>query len=108
MKTSLEHLPAVKQEQLADVVALLREHVPPPPHSGRALGQAEGRAEGKAEGLREGEVRGLRAAVLDLCELFSIELTEERRVRLESMGVSELEALRAALKQTRRWPGEGS
>jgi uncharacterized protein len=81
--------------------------VRPPPHSGRALGQAEGRAEGKEEGLREGEVRGLRAAVHDLCELFGIELTEERRVRLESMGVSELEALRASLKQARRWPGEG-
>jgi uncharacterized protein len=73
--------------------------VRPPPHSGRAVGQAEGRAEGKAEGLR--------AAVLDLCELLVIELTEEWRGRLESMSVGELEALRAALKQTKRWPGEG-
>jgi hypothetical protein len=77
--------------------------VRPPPHSGRALGQAEGRE----EGLREGEARGLRAAVLDLCELLGIDLPEERRARLESMGVGELEALRSALKQERRWPGEG-
>jgi uncharacterized protein len=76
--------------------------VRPPPPSGRAIGQAEGRAEGEARGKAE----GLRAAVLDLGELLGIELTEEQRARLESMDVSELEVLRATLKQARCWPGE--
>ncbi len=87
-----------------------------PPQSGRAESAARGRAEGlregeargKAEGLREGEERGkaegLRAAVLDLCEAFSIAPTAEQRRQLEVMGVGELEALRTALKQARRWP----
>jgi hypothetical protein len=66
--------------------------------------EARGEARGKAEGLREGEARGRRAAILDLCELLGIELTGERRARLEAMGAGELEALRQALKQQRRWP----
>jgi predicted transposase/invertase (TIGR01784 family) len=75
---------------------------------GEARGKAEGLREGKAEGLREGEARGkaegLRAAVLDLGEAFGLAPTEGQRAQLEAMGVGELEALRRALKQTRRWP----
>jgi flagellar biosynthesis/type III secretory pathway protein FliH len=71
---------------------------------GRAEGRREGKAEGKEEGLREGEAKGLRAAVLDLCELLGIEPTGEQRAALEAMNVGELEALRGALKQQRRWP----
>jgi uncharacterized protein len=70
-------------------------------------GEAKGLREGKAEGLREGEARGkaegLRAAVLDLCELLGIEPTEAQRAQLGAMGVGELEALRAAIKQRRCW-----
>jgi predicted transposase/invertase (TIGR01784 family) len=81
-------------------------------NEGRAVGLREGKEEGlregKEEGLREGEAKGkaegLRAAVLDLCEAFGLELGAERRGRLEAMGVGELEALRRQLKQTRRWP----
>jgi HEPN domain-containing protein len=62
----------------------------------------------RQEGLREGEARGkaegLRAAVLDLCEAFGLEPTGAQRAQLEAMGVNELEALRAALKQHKRWP----
>ncbi|HEU4408283.1 MAG TPA: hypothetical protein VFS43_23675, partial [Polyangiaceae bacterium] len=65
--------------------------------------------EGKQEGLREGEAKGkaegLRAAVLDLCEAFGVEPTRAQRAALEAMGSGELEALRQALKQQRRWPG---
>ncbi|HEU4410462.1 MAG TPA: hypothetical protein VFS43_34725 [Polyangiaceae bacterium] len=72
----------------------------------------EARDEGKEEGLREGEARGeargraegLRAAVLDLCELLGVEPTGAQRAALAAMGAGELEALRQALKQTRRWP----
>jgi hypothetical protein len=42
--------------------------------------------------------------VLDLCEAFGLAPTEGQRTQLEAMGVGELEALRRALKQTRRWP----
>ncbi|HEU4409987.1 MAG TPA: Uma2 family endonuclease [Polyangiaceae bacterium] len=66
--------------------------------------RAEGEARGEARGLREGEARGLRAAVLDLCELLGLEVAGEQRARLEAMGVDELEALRQAIKQQRRWP----
>jgi uncharacterized protein len=80
---------------------------------GEARGKAEGLREGEAKGLREGEARGeargkaegLRAAVLDLCEAFGLELTRERGAQIEAMGVGELEALRAVIKQQRRWPG---
>jgi uncharacterized protein len=96
------------KEKLALPPSPVRE----PLRSGRAVGQAEGEAKGlragKEEGLREGEAKGkaegLRVAVLDLCEAFGVEVTAEQRARLEAMGVGELEALRAALKQTRRWP----
>ncbi|HEU4406844.1 MAG TPA: Uma2 family endonuclease [Polyangiaceae bacterium] len=84
---------------------------------GEARGKAEGLREGEAKGLREGEAKGLRegeargkaeglrAAVLDLCEAFGVEPTAEQRGRLDAMGVAELEGLRQALKQQRRWPG---
>jgi hypothetical protein len=58
----------------------------------------------RAEAARERRARGLRTAVLDLCEVFDIEPTEAQRARLKAMGVSELEALRRELKQAKRWP----
>lgn len=61
---------------------------------------SQGRAEGKAEGI----IEGLQTAVLDLCELLGIKLGAARRTQLEAMNVDELEALRLALKQNRRWP----
>jgi uncharacterized protein len=67
-------------------------------------GEARGEARGKAEGLREGEAKGLRAAVLDACELLGIVPTEAQRAGLEAMNVAELGALRQALKRGRRWP----
>ncbi|HEU4538720.1 MAG TPA: Uma2 family endonuclease, partial [Polyangiaceae bacterium] len=82
-------------------------------YAGLEAVRAEAAREGREEGLREGEARGeargkaegLRAAVLDLCEAFDIVPTEAQRSALEAMGVGELEALRAALKTTKRWPG---
>ncbi|HEU4410014.1 MAG TPA: hypothetical protein VFS43_32465 [Polyangiaceae bacterium] len=71
---------------------------------GRREGRDEGRREGKDEGRREGEAKGLRTAVLDLCELLGLAVTDAQRAALEAMGVGELEALRQAIKQTRRWP----
>ncbi|HEU4409178.1 MAG TPA: hypothetical protein VFS43_28225 [Polyangiaceae bacterium] len=65
------------------------------------------RREGKAEGKVEGKAEGLRAAVLDLCEVLGIEVGPRRRAQLEAMGLGELEALRAHLKQARRWPSPG-
>jgi hypothetical protein len=55
-------------------------------------------------GEDRGFERGLRTAVSDLCEAFNIELTAARRTKLKAMDLAKLEALRSALKQTRRWP----
>jgi hypothetical protein len=57
------------------------------------------------EGESKGEAKGLRAAVLDACELLGIVPSETQRASLEAMGVRELGALRQALKRERRWPG---
>jgi hypothetical protein len=62
------------------------------------------RREGKVEGKAEGKAEGLRVAVLDLCEAFGIALGATERARLEAMALDELEALRQALKSTKRWP----
>jgi hypothetical protein len=72
---------------------------------GEAEGEARGKAEGEAKGLREGKAEGLRAAVLDMGELLGLAPTEAQRASLDAMGVSELEALRQAIKRERRWPG---
>jgi Uma2 family endonuclease len=58
-----------------------------------------------AEGEAKGRAEGLRAAIVDLCEVLDIALGPKRRAHLISLRVAELEALRAALKQQRRWPG---
>jgi uncharacterized protein len=71
---------------------------------GEAKGKEEGRREGEARGKAEGKAEGLRTAVLDLCELLGLAPTEAQRAQLGAMGVGELEALRAELKQHRRWP----
>jgi Uma2 family endonuclease len=60
----------------------------------RALSVAEAR----------GEVRGLRAAIEDLCEVLGVELTDERRRHLEQLDAQGLTALRATLKTSRGWP----
>ena len=78
-------------------------------------GEAIGRAEGEALGIAKGEALGIakgeaiahataRAAVLDLCEVLGIELTNEQRERLDALSLAELEALRLAIKRDRRWP----
>jgi Putative restriction endonuclease len=66
---------------------------------------AEGRAKALRGGEAEGKAEGLRAAVLDVCEVFGIEPSPAQRTALEAMGVGELETLRTALKKTKRWPG---
>ncbi|HEU4407985.1 MAG TPA: Uma2 family endonuclease [Polyangiaceae bacterium] len=71
----------------------------------REEGEARGEARGREEGLREGKAEGLRAGVLDLCEALGLEPSPAQHAALAVMGVGELEALRKALKQTKRWPG---
>jgi hypothetical protein len=73
---------------------------------GEAAGEARGRAEGEAAGEARGRAAGLRAAVVDLCEVLGIALDDERRARLAASGADDLEALRLALKQHRRWPDD--
>jgi predicted transposase YdaD len=59
-----------------------------------------------AEGKQEGRQEGLQQAILDLCEVLSIELTPQRRAQLEQLDLAQLHQLRAHLKSTRTWlPG---
>jgi hypothetical protein len=59
----------------------------------------------RAESEAKGQAAGLRLAVLDRCEVLALAMTPEQRAPIEAMGLSELEALRSTLKQTKRWPG---
>ncbi len=68
-------------------------------------GEARGEARGKSEGLREGEEKRLREAIVDLCEVLDIEVNKTRQRQLSELTLPGLEALRAALKSQRRWPG---
>jgi len=51
-----------------------------------------------------GKAAGLRVAIEDLCEVLGIALTPGQREHLEGLDLAGLEALRADLKQLRRWP----
>ena len=64
----------------------------------------EGLAEGEKKGLAEGEKKGRREAVALACELLGIELTAERRARVDGLDAAGLEALLAALRAERRFP----
>ena len=53
---------------------------------------------------QEGLEKGLREAIHDLCEVFAIDLSAERKAALHVMGSTELTVLRERLKRERRWP----
>jgi len=61
------------------------------------------REEGRQDGLEQGLEQGLRLAILDLCEALEIRVTDEQRGMLASARRAELERLRGALKNDRRW-----
>ncbi|HEU4537385.1 MAG TPA: Uma2 family endonuclease [Polyangiaceae bacterium] len=86
------------------VVAALRDRKVPALMAALADERRQGEARGEASREARGEAKGLRAGIADLCEILDIPLSSARRARLEAMGVPELEALRQALKRTRRWP----
>lgn len=56
----------------------------------------ESRKKGRREGLAEG--------IVVACELLGIELTPERRARMNELDASGLEALLAQLRAERRFP----
>lgn len=58
-------------------------------------GREKGRAEGRAEGLR--------AAILTLAEVLSLEVDEARRGQLHRATADELAALLEHLRSARRW-----
>ena len=58
---------------------------------------------GRHEGLDEGRKSGLRTAILDACALLDITPTAEQLRELEDLDINGLDALRARLKQDRRW-----
>ena len=62
----------------------------------------KGRDEGRDEGLQRGQA-GLRMAIVDLCEAYGIAPSAEQHAELERLDIDGLDALRARLKQDRRW-----
>jgi hypothetical protein len=91
-------------EQVSETV----QHLPAPIQvTGQTIAQwleQRGREAGREAGLREGKEEGLRAAICDLCEVFSVQLTPARQEHLTGLDLAGLEALRAHLKQHRAWP----
>jgi hypothetical protein len=67
-------------------------------------GEEEGLTEGEKKGFAEGEKKGLRRGIEIACELLEIELTEERRARMNELDASGLKALLAHLCTARRLP----
>jgi hypothetical protein len=54
-----------------------------------------------------GELQALaRQGILALCEVLAIEITAERRARMEGMTGAKLDALRDAIRVRRRWPDD--
>jgi hypothetical protein len=47
---------------------------------------------------------GLRQGIVDLGDVLGIDPTKDRHAHLEALDASALEALRALLKQDKRWP----
>lgn len=62
------------------------------------------KAEGEKKGLAEGEKKGLQQGISTACELLGIELTPERRARMNELDAAGLDALLAGLRTERRWP----
>ena len=70
----------------------------------RTEGRREGRQDGRVEGRRDGLAEGRREAIVLACELLGIELTAERRARLDGLDASGLESLLGTLRAERRFP----
>ena len=72
---------------------------------GITLAERRGRAEGRAEGELVGKRWGLRLAIAATCEVLDIPLGAAEEAELERRTLPELEALHAAIRRERRWPG---
>jgi hypothetical protein len=70
----------------------------------RAAFRAEVIEEGRAEGRAAEHVAGLRAAIVDLCDVLGVAVSEARRAELDRMDAAQLDRVRLALKHERRWP----
>jgi hypothetical protein len=63
-----------------------------------------GREDGRVEGRRDGLAEGRREAIAVACEMLGIELTAERRERMNGLDAPGLEALLTTLRTERRFP----
>jgi predicted transposase/invertase (TIGR01784 family) len=66
-------------------------------------GEQRGEERGFERGLEQGTLEA-RAAFLDLCDAFGIELTEARRAQLDGLDLAGLSDLRKRLVAARAWP----
>lgn len=73
-------------------------------HEGLEKGLKEGHDKGLKEGHDKGKLEGKLEAIVDLCEVFGIELDASRRAYLNGLSMPALDALRARIKESRGWP----
>jgi hypothetical protein len=108
VRLQIELKNAGKESALMNRINRLEEqyqaHVKQIREQGFERGRAEGLERGRAQGLEQGRAETLRSALIDLCEIFAIELTDARRAYIASLDLPGLEALRVQLKQHRAWP----
>lgn len=98
---SLEHL---SQDPEAARLAREREDSAFFYRMGLRLSREEGIAEGREVGIAEGERLTLRQSIVQLCQLFNIELTTERQLQLE-VDSEQLRKLLGDIALHRVWPG---
>ncbi len=70
---------------------------------GRKMGRQEGIEKSRQEDLEKGQESVLRKGVFELCQVFGIELTAERRADVEAMNLEKLEGLRSHLINKKTW-----
>jgi predicted transposase/invertase (TIGR01784 family) len=64
-------------------------------------------AEGEAKGRIEGRAESLRLAIETAADLLGIDISDARRESMDALDVDGLTSLLGALREERRWPGEG-
>ena len=70
---------------------------------GHKKGLDEGHKKGLDEGHKKGLGQGLRQAIRDLCDVLSIEWTDERAAHVERLDLDALSSLRDRIKRAKAW-----
>jgi predicted transposase/invertase (TIGR01784 family) len=71
---------------------------------GEERGREQGLKDGREQGLKDGREQALRFAVIGLCNVLAIELSQERTRHLDSLDADGLTKLFADLQERKAWP----